>query len=123
MTEQNLHILTEILRPAAPQWHRIGGALGIPEYDLNIIQHNPVFTLEGPPGYLRAMLSQWLKWAPPKHPWPTIEALSRAIQSTEHEDLAVNLKSLFLQKKDSEYCNSHFAISYKPVPLFWTGPR
>ena len=107
MTEQNLHILTEILRPAAPQWHRIGGALGIPEYDLTIIQHNQVFTMEGPLGYLRELLSQWLKWAPPNHPWPTIEALSLAVQSTGQEGLAFNLKSLFLQTKASEYCHWH----------------
>ena len=107
VTEQNLHILTEILRPAALQWHTIGGALGIPEYDLNIIQQNQVLTVEGPPGYLRAMLSQWLKWAPPNHPWPTIEALTLAVQSTVQEGLAFNLKSLFLQKKHCECCHCH----------------
>ena len=112
MTERDLHILTEILRPAAPQWHAIGGALGILNSDLNIIQHNQMFTSEGPPGYLREMLSQWLKWAPPNHCWPTIEALTVAVRNTRHESLAVNLKSLFLQKKSGEYCHCHSVISY-----------
>jgi len=107
VTEQNLRIITEILRPAAPEWHRFGGPLGIPECDLNIIQHNQVFALQGPLGYLRAMLSQWLKLAPPNHPWPTIETLTLAVQSIGEEGLAVNLKSQFLQKKYCEYCHCH----------------
>ena len=98
---QDLHILTEILRPAVPQWRQIGGALGILEYDLDIIQHSPMLIPVGPPGYLREALTQWLKWAPPNHPWPTIEALAHAVQSIGQEGLAFNLKSLFLQKKGS----------------------
>ena len=101
LAERDLHILTEILKPAAPQWREIGGALGILEYDLNIIQHKPMLIVEGSVGYLREALSLWLKWAPPNHHWPTIEALALAVQSIGQEGLAFNLKSLFLQKKGS----------------------
>ena len=106
LAEQDLFILTEILRPAAPQWQAIGGALGILQHDLIIIQHRPMLIPEGSPGYFREMLSLWLKWAPPNHTWPTIEALALAIQSIEQEGLAVNLKPMFLQKKGSESCHS-----------------
>ena len=101
LAERDLHILSEILRPAAPQWREIGGALGILESDLDIIQRRPLLIVEGPPGYLREALKQWLKWAPPNHRWPTIEALALAVQSTGQEGLAFNLKLLFLQKKGS----------------------
>ena len=99
LSEQDLHILTEILKPAAPQWRTIGGSLGILDHDLNIIQHSPLAISEGLPGYLRDMLSQWLKWAPPNHSWPTLEALAVALRSSGHEGLAFNLKPLFSQRK------------------------
>ena len=87
------------MRPATPQWRTIGGSLGFPDSDLEIIQHSPSLFPEGPPGYFREMLSQWLKWAPPKHPWPTLKALSVALQSSGHECLAVNLASCYVQRK------------------------
>ena len=99
LSEEDLHILTEILRPAAPQWRTIGGSLGILESDLSIIEGSPLHISEGLPGYLREMLSQWLKWAPPNHSLPTLETLVVALQRSRHEGLAVDLKPLFLQRK------------------------
>ena len=87
------------MRPAAPQWRTIGGSLGILDSDLSIIQHIPALIQEGTTGYLRKMLSQWLNWAPPNHPSPTLEAVVVALQNSGHESLAVNLKSMFLQRK------------------------
>ena len=99
LSGQDLHILTELLRPAAPQWRTIGGSLGILDHDLNIIQHSPMLISEGVLGYFREMLIQWLKLAPPNHLWPTVKALALALRSSGHESLAVNLKALFLQRK------------------------
>ena len=99
LSEQDLHILTEIMRPAIPQWRTIGGSLGFLDSDLNIIQHSPLLIPEGTPGYFREMLSQWLKWAPPNHPRPTLKALAVALQSSGHECLAVNLALSYAQKK------------------------
>ena len=104
LTEQDLHSLTEIMRPATPQWRTIGGSLGILHSDLTIIEHNPVLIQEGITGYFREMLSQWLKWAPPNHPSPTLEDLAVALQSSGHESLAVNLKSVFLHRKGWFVC-------------------
>ena len=99
LSEQDLHILTDIMRPATPQWRTIGGSLGFLDSDLNIIQHSPSLFFEGTSAYFREMLNQWLKWAPPNHPWPTLQALSVALQSIGHECLAVNLTSLYVQRK------------------------
>jgi len=32
----------------------------------------PLLIPEGSPGYFKEMLIQWLKWAPPNHPPPTV---------------------------------------------------
>ena len=104
LAERDLHNLTEILRPAAPQWRIIGGSLGLLHSDLTIIQHRPLLIQEGTTGYFREMLSQWLKWAPPNHPLPTLEALAVALQSSGHESLAVNLKPMFLHRKGWFVC-------------------
>ena len=98
LTERDLHIITEILRPAAPQWRSIGGSLGILNSELDIIQHSPVLIVEGSVGYFREMLSQWLKSAPPNHPWPTILGLLVALHSSGHEKLAVNFLPQFIQR-------------------------
>ena len=54
---------------------------------------------EGTTGYLREMLSQWLKWAPPNHPSPTLETLAVALQKSGDESLAANLNLMVLQRK------------------------
>ena len=54
---------------------------------------------EGDPGYIRDMLNQWLKWAPPNHEWPTISALATALRNCEEENLAAKLRANFKQKK------------------------
>ena len=97
--EQDLNILTEILSPAAPQWKDIGLALGFKYYELTTIEQKPLLIPEGPPAYFREMLSQWLNWALPNHSLPTLEILAPALQRSGHEDLAVNLKSKYFQKK------------------------
>ena len=90
------------MRPATPQWRIIGGSLGFLDSDLNIIQHSPLLIPEGTLGYFREMLSQWLKWAPPNHPQPTLKALSDALQSSGHECLAVNLALSYAQRKGED---------------------
>ena len=99
LSGQDLHILTEILRPAVPQWRTIGGSLGILDSDLNIIQNSPLLIPEGLPGYFRDMLSQWLKMGSLYHSWPNLKVLAVALQRSGHEGLAVSLKPLFLQRK------------------------
>ena len=95
----DLYSLTQILRSAAPDWKTVGMALGFPKHEHDIIECNRMLALEGVTGYFREMLSQWLKWAPPNHVSPTVENLAHALQSSGHEDLAVELQKKFLRKK------------------------
>ena len=99
LAEQDLHLLTDILRPVAPQWKTVGLALGFLNYELTTIEQNPLLIPEGPPGYFRVILSQWLKWAPPNHSFPTLENLAPALQSCGHENLAVTLRLKYFQGK------------------------
>ena len=116
LTAQDLYILTSIMKPAAPHWQAIGGALGILPSDLTIIQQSPLLTPEGPTGYMRQMLSQWLNWAPPNHSWPTLEALEMALRRSGQENLAFQLRSLFLQQKGSASLNTlHQIYLYSPM--------
>jgi len=80
-------------------WKEVGLALGFLDYELTMIERKPMLIPEGDIAYFRGMMSQWLKWAPPNHSWPTIEALAIALRSSGHEGLAFNLRQLFLQKK------------------------
>lgn len=96
LTAQDVHMLTFIMKAAPAEWKTIGDALGFLDSDLTLIQPSPMLIPEGPIGYFREMLSQWLKWAPPNHPWPTLEALRNVFQSSGQESLALQLR---LQKE------------------------
>ena len=99
LTEEDLSILLDSLKPATPHWKAVGLALGFLDHELTIIERTPLLIPEGLTGYFREMLSQWLRWAPPNHSWPTLEALRPALQSCGQEGLAVQLMPLFLTKK------------------------
>ena len=121
LTEDDLFPLNDMLRPAAPKWKEIGGALGIAHSDLTIIENHPMLISEGVTGYLREMLSTWLKWAPPNHPWPTIQDLVDAVRRSGHEDLAVKLQKTTEEigdpdKKSSELSSSVQYPEQRPNP-------
>ena len=47
-----------------------------------------MIVIRGPRALYTKMLSDWLRWAPPKHPLPTSTALAAALRSdTVEEDL------------------------------------
>ena len=99
LTEEDLSILLNSLKPATPHWKAVGLALGFLDHELTTIERTPLLIPEGLTGYFNEMLRQWLRWAPPNHPSPTLEALQPALQSCGHEGLAVQLIPMFLQKK------------------------
>jgi len=99
LTDKDLFVLFQILEPATPKWKTIGLALGFLSYQLTVIERKPMLIPEGDSGYIRDMLNQWLKWAPPNHEWPTVTALATALQSCQQENLAVNLRAKFMQEK------------------------
>jgi len=85
-----------ILKSAAAKWQQIGLELGFLSSELTIIERKPMLLQEGDTDYFREMLTQWLKWAPPNNPWPTLEALSSALQNAGEESLAYSLRELYL---------------------------
>jgi len=99
LTDKDLFVLLQILEPATPKWKTIGLALGFLYDQLTVIERKPMLIPEGDSGYIRDMLNQWLKWAPPNHEWPTVTALATALQSCQLENLAVNLRAKFIQEK------------------------
>ena len=118
LTEDNLFPLTDMLRSAAPKWKEIGGALGIANSDLTIIENHTMLDVTG---YLREMLSRWLRQVPPNHPWPTIQDLVDAVRCSGHEDLAVKLQKTTEEigdpdKKSSELSSSVQYPEQRPNP-------
>ena len=118
LTEDDLFPLTDMLRPAAPKWKEIGGALGIANSDLTKIENHAMLDVTG---YLREMLSRWLRQAPSNHPWPTIQDLVDAVRRSGHEDLAVKLQKTTEEigdpdKKSSELSSSVQYPEQRPNP-------
>ena len=105
LREKDLAILLETLKPATPHWKTVGLALGFLDHELTIIECKPLLIPEGVTGYFRDMLSQWLRWTPPNHFSPTLEALALALQSCGCEGLTVQLIQKFSPEKgiDSIY--------------------
>ena len=87
------------------KWIDIGLQLGIHIDNLDNIKSRPLLLLEGTTGYFRAMLKEWLQWAPPTHPYPTLEALIGALQTpcVGEFRLASELKEKFLNLQSKYY--------------------
>ena len=73
------------------RWYDIGIHLEFLDGELKSIQNMPLLLPERVNGFLREMLSQWLKWAPPKHQLPTIECLAAALRNIGEEKIAHDL--------------------------------
>ena len=99
LTERDLFVLLQMLKPATPKWKTLGMALGFLYEELTVIEQKPMLIPEGGSGYICDMLNQWLKWAPPNHEWPTVTALATALQKCEEENLAAKLRANFIQEK------------------------
>ena len=56
-------LLTQLKEHAA-QWKNIGTHLGFSQGELSNIQASPLHLTEAPVSWLRAMLAEWLEWAP-----------------------------------------------------------
>lgn len=83
--------LFRVIGSAHPQWRNIGRALGFKHNELSAIV--PRGGLTSQRDYFEEMLVVWLKWAPPKAPYPTTEALVAALQteSVGEYNLALSL--------------------------------
>jgi len=80
---------------AVPHWRNVGVHLGFRSRELDVIERMPLLIPEGCPGFFREMLSQWLKWAPPNHPPPTVLNLASALRRTGEEATALHMEIAF----------------------------
>ena len=115
LTEQDLFVLLQILKPATPKWKTLGMALGFLYDQLTVIERKPMLIPEGDSGYVRDMLNQWLKWAPPNHEQPTVTALVTALQKCQEENLAAKLRAEFKRKKGMCICMGSCSLIGKGV--------
>lgn len=95
MSGVDLAILLDLLRSAVPNWRNVGVYLGFTISELNIIERRPLLIPEGCSGYFREMLAQWLKWAPPNHPLPSVRDLASALRRAREEVTAFHLEMIF----------------------------
>ena len=79
------------VQDVAFRWYDIGIYLEFLDGELKSIQNMPLLLSEGVNGFLREMLSQWLKRAPPKHQLPTIKCLAAALRNVGQEKIAHDL--------------------------------
>lgn len=91
---EDLEILLELCLGIETKWEDLGLHLGFSRSHLKIIPKH-----EAPHGYMREVLSQWLKWAPPSHHYPTIEKLASALSQIEEKGIASDLSNHILQQK------------------------
>ena len=64
LSSRNLPSLLHQLSEIVTRWRDIGSHLGFTEGELNTIQASPLLLSDGPRGWLREILSQWLEWGP-----------------------------------------------------------
>lgn len=93
--EGDLPNLLDLLKSAVPHWRNVGVYLGFHSSEMDIINTKPQLSFEGCPGFFREMLSQWLKWAPPNHPPPTVCNLASALRRAGEEATAFLLEMFF----------------------------
>ena len=93
----DLHGLLTLLAHAATKWRFIGLALCFSDPHLDIIAHKLTNVVGGPLECFRDMLSQWLRWGPPDHDQPTVNALATALRAptVQEKRLANELQQSF----------------------------
>ena len=88
-------ILFEKLSKYSDKWITIGLHLGFLQSELDNIQARPLLLIDAPNSWLRAMLSEWLQWAPAdgrgSDNFATLDDLSKALVKSELQDLAQSL--------------------------------
>ena len=85
--------ISQSTKCASNQWWAIGGNLGFTFDELDSIVREPGRC--GDVDYYEAMLRRWLDWAPPKHPFPSLQSLLTAFRDVGKERLAYDLEAKY----------------------------
>ena len=99
LSETDLPFLYHSTKCAVCNWKQIGLNLEFEDSELAAIEKHSLLMPVGNFGCFEGMLSCWLKWAPPKHNWPTFGTLAAAFQSCGYGHLVEKLRLVFLQRQ------------------------
>ena len=84
----NLDLIYDLVKEDSANWYRIGLKLGFQAGELTAIQNKPLLIVEGTEGYLRELLTRWLKR---DNPPPYLHVLAEAIYKAGNESLGIGL--------------------------------
>ena len=85
LSKDHLQLLLHYVEHAAEKWRAIGTVLKFSKELLDAIETSP----KGPVACLTEMLTYWLKRAPPKYSFPTLEALLEALRDDTIEEYRI----------------------------------
>ena len=88
-----------LVRPAAAKWRKIGIAL---RFEKNVLDEIEATSRNlDPIACFTELIGRWLKRAPPKNKFPTLEELTEALRSdvVEEERIAYDLKKKWKGEK------------------------
>ena len=98
-------ILLNCMSEHASKWAEIGICLRFHNNELSNIAAKPILYLEGPKGFLREMLSEWLEWAPGdqrgSNQCATLEVLKIAVSKAGLGVTAANIQKVSLMEEHS----------------------
>ena len=94
--KRNFTSLYEQLSKHSHKWSTIGAHLGFLQSELDNIQARPRLFSDAPNSYLRAMIAEWLEWAPGDSrgsgDFATLNDLKKALHKVGLRDNALSLK-------------------------------
>ena len=99
LDEDHLQLLLSFVKRAAAKWREIGACLKFEDAVLNKIETS--ISNGDAVACFTELLTRWLKRAPPKHSFPTQEALLEALREDDvgEERIAYNLEQELTSKK------------------------
>ena len=116
LDDDHLQQLLSFVKRAAGKWREIGACLKFEDAVLNKIETS-ILTGDAVACFTE-LLTRWLKRAPPKHSFPTLEALLEALREDDvgEERIAYILEQELTSKSRANLCvalnNSFVCISF-----------
>jgi len=92
----DLDLIYSLVKEDSANWNDIGLKLGFQAGELTEIQSMPVLIVQGTAGYLKELLTRWLKR---KNPPPYLQVLAQAIYNAGNERLGSELVEKYTKQK------------------------
>jgi len=107
---EDLDLVYDLVKQESANWFSIGLKLGFQAGELTEIQSMPLLIVQGTAGYLRELLTRWLKR---KNPPPYLQVLAQAIYNAGNERLGSKLVEKYTKQKKGISWNVLTLISGK----------